>query len=348
MTLSRPEFDGAARAAGLSAEQAGAFWRSLAEASGGSARPKFDPANVAYYFGALIIIGAMGWFMTNAWDFMNGLGMSAIAVCYALLFVVIGRRFWADPTRRTPGGLLLTVAVCMTPLAVYGIERATGFWPANDPGNYTRFHPYIDGSWLLMELTTVLAGLLALRKWKFPFLTAPIAYALWYASMDLPQLFFSSPFSWEEKKAITTTFGLVMLAIAYVADLRGRGGDFAFWGYLFGLMAFWGGLTSMDSNSELGKFLYCLINLGLMFCSLILRRITFIIFGSLGVFAYLGHLSYRVFQDSFVFPFALSFLGLGIIYLGIQYQRRRAALEKWLGDLLLPRLGRFLPPHARD
>ena len=139
-----------------------------------------------------------------------------------------------------------------------------------------------------------------------------------------------------------------MLAIAYVADLRGRGGDFAFWGYLFGLMAFWGGLTSMDSNSELGKFLYCLINLGLMFCSLILRRITFIIFGSLGVFAYLGHLSYRVFQDSFVFPFALSFLGLGIIYLGIQYQRRRAALEKWLGDLLLPRLGRFLPPHARD
>jgi hypothetical protein len=89
---------------------------------------------------------------------------------------------------RIPGGLLFTIAVCMTPLAVYGLERWTGFWPENDPGEYANFHPYINGSWLLMEVATVAAGLVVLRIWRFPFLTAPIAYALWYMSMDLVAL----------------------------------------------------------------------------------------------------------------------------------------------------------------
>jgi hypothetical protein len=39
---------------------------------------------------------------------------------------------------------------------------------------------------------------------------------------------------------------------------------------------------------------------------------------------YLGHLSYRVFKDSPVFPFALSLSGLAIIRLGVIWQRREA------------------------
>jgi hypothetical protein len=105
-----------------------------------------------------------------------------------------------------------------------------------------------------------------------------------------------------------------MMLVSYFVDLRGKSDDYAFWGYLFGLMAFWGGLSSMNSDSEVGKFVYCLINVGLIFCSLVLRRRTFIIFGSLGLFGYLGHLAYSVFSDSILFPFALTLLGIGIIY----------------------------------
>ena len=43
--------------------------------------------------------------------------------------------------------------------------------------------------------------------------------------------------------------------------------DYAFWGYLFGLMAFWGGLSAMHSDSELNKVLYCLLNVGLVVLS---------------------------------------------------------------------------------
>ena len=109
-------------------------------------------------------------------------------------------------------------------------------------------------------------------------------------------------------------------------------------------MAFWGALSSLDSNSELGKFVYCLINLGLIAVSLLLRRRTFIVFGSIGVFGYLGHLAYSVFQDSFAFPFVLSGLGLGIIYLGVQYRRKKEALEGWISARILPVAGPWIPP----
>lgn len=84
----------------------------------------------------------------------------------------------------------------------------------------------------------------------------------------------------------------------------------------------------MESSSEWKKFLYCLVNLGLIIVAVFLQRRVFLVFGAFGVFGYLGHLSYDVFKDSFLFPIVLSFLGLVVIYLGVQYQRHRERFEK--------------------
>jgi hypothetical protein len=346
MNISQDELRKAAASSGISTDQADLLWHALQTNPTLAEKPKFDVANVAYYLGALIVIGAMGWFMNKAWESFGGGGLLAVASCYAVCFVLCGRTLWQQKLH-IPGGLLFTMAVCMIPLAVYGLERWSGFWPASDPGQYVNFHPYINGSWLLMEVATVLGGIIALRFWRFPFLTAPIAYALWYMSMDLVDLFGKHhAMGWEERQVISMVFGGVMLFVSYFVDLRGKSDDYAFWGYLFGLMAFWGGLSSMDSDGELGKFVYCLINIGLIFCSLVLRRRTFIIFGSLGLFGYLGHLAYTVFADSILFPFALSLLGIGIIYLGVQYQRRRKVLEERFRKMVLPHMRSLIPARA--
>ncbi|MFP5250452.1 MAG: DUF2157 domain-containing protein, partial [Acidobacteriota bacterium] len=89
----------------------------------------FEAAHVSYYLGALLIIGAMGWFVTSAWDRLSGTTIVAIAAGYAVAFGAAGFRLYRSASTRIPGGLLVTVAVCMTPLAVYGIERAIGWWP---------------------------------------------------------------------------------------------------------------------------------------------------------------------------------------------------------------------------
>jgi hypothetical protein len=249
---------------------------------------------------------------------------------------------------RVPGGLLFTMAVGMTPLFTYGVLRALELWPQGDPGPYRGFHVWIKGSWLTLEIATILAGLVALRFRRFPFLTAPIAVALWYLSMDLfPLLMGVQDFDWEARRWVSLCFGLAMLVGAYVVDLRGRDDDFAFWTYLFGLLAFWGGLSLMDSNSELGKFLYALINLGLIGLTLVLRRPLFVVFGALGVTGYIGHLAYRVFEDSLLFPFALTFLGLAVIALGVIYQRNRVQVERMVAALMPAKCLALLPPRVR-
>jgi ABC-type molybdate transport system permease subunit len=142
---------------------------------------------------------------------------------------------------------------------------------------------------------------------------------------------------------VSLLFGLLMLVATYVIDRRTRE-DFAFWGYLFGLAAFWGGLSLMNRQSELGRATYCLVNLGLMLLSVLLERRAFIVFGALGVSGYIGHLAYRVFRDSLLFPFALTIIGVGVIFLGIQYQRHRPAIERAIQGCLPEGARRLLPP----
>src|SRR5436190_3917892 len=344
MNISQDELGRAASVSGLSADQADLLWQTLKTSLPRDGKPQFDLANVAYYLGALIVIGAMGWFMNKAWEGLGGLGLFAVALSYAVCFVLVGRILWRKPALRVPAGLLITMAVSMVPLATYGLERWTGFWPADDPGSFTRFHPYINGSWLIMESATVASGIIALRFCRFPFVTAPIAYALWYMSMDLAELISGGhQLSWQEKEIISTVFGAVMLVGAYMIDLRGKSEDYVFWGYLFGLMAFWGGLSAMDSNSELGKLVYCLVNMVLIFLSLALRRRIFIVFGALGLFGYLSYLAYRVFENSLLFPVVLSLIGIGTMYLGFQYQRHSRDIDRLFYAKVGPRIRRFVP-----
>lgn len=346
MNISREDLRWAAEKGVLNPGQDEALWKALGER--GADKPKFEAAHVAYYAGALIVIGAMGWFMTTAWEPLGGLGLTAIALIYAVGFVLAGRWLWDRLGQRVAGGLLFTMAVGMTPLATYGLLREFGLWPQDDPGSYSGFHVWINGSWIALELATVLAGMAMLRFRRFAFLTAPIAVALWYFSMDIGPLLMGVPdFDWEVRRWISVWFGLAMLVGAYAVDLRGRDEDFSFWIYLFGTLAFWGGLTFMDSQSELGRFFYALINVALIAVSVFLRRTIFLVVGAFGVTGYIGHLAHSIFKDSFLFPFALTCLGLAVIALGVVYQRNRVRCEQLLLGLLPAGARGWLPARVR-
>jgi hypothetical protein len=63
------------------------------------------------------------------------------------------------------------------------------------------------------------------------------------------------------------------------------------------------------------------------------RRV-FAIFGGMGVAGYLGYLAWDLFQDSLIFPFILSLIGLGIIWLGLLWQRHEAKIQQLLQHYL--------------
>ncbi len=282
---------------------------------------------VAYYFGAMLMISACAWFLGEKWDVLGPAGIFTTSLVYALAAASTG--FWIRRLGyKVGGGLLITVAVCLVPLITYSIQNMLGFWPAEHPGSYEGFYPKIHGSWVVMEMATIVAAGIALRFVRFGFLTAPLAFAFWFLSMDIASLILGEPVWNDERRHwISVVVGIVTIIIGYALDrFMNRSGqrrtdDFAFWCYLFGTLAFWGGLTSMDGNSEFNRAIYALINLGMVFLAIRLRRAVFLVFGAIGIHIYLGHLAYQVFADSFFFPFVIAFLGLSLILATVFAQR---------------------------
>ncbi len=295
-------------------------------------RKGFNVVTVLYYFGAMLMISACAWFLGDKWDVLKAPGICVTVIIYMVIALSLGQ--WL---RRkgyiVGGGLLITVAVSLVPLLIYSIERMTGFWPAQDPGEYAAFYPMIHGSWIVMELATIAAAALALRFVSFGFLTAPMAFCFWFFSMDVAALIFKqNSLDSNQTEWVSVLVGLLTIAVGFGLDrtITKRGAprteDFAFWCYLFGLAAFWGGLTSMNSDSEIRRFVYLLINVGLVGVAVKLRRSTFLVFGAFGVYLYLGHLAWQVFKDSLLFPFVLALLGLTLILgtvWGQKYWRKR-------------------------
>ncbi len=330
---------------------------------------------VLYYLGALVVIGAMTWFVTSAWEFLGGTGLLAVSIVYGLVFILLGRQLYFRNELKVPGGLMYTMAVGMVPLGVYALERITGFWPQGDPGSYQDYYSWIKGSWVIIELATMLVGLLAMKFVPFPFLAAPVAYSLWFLSMDITAVIYGPNFSWDERIIVSIVFGITMLVLAYLFDASKKLKAYSFWFYLFGLITFWGAITS--KSWEWPHVYYLLVNLGLLGLAIILQRRVIVVFGimglvvfwgiltseftlgdwshayyllmnlgflglaialerqaimifgarvvmvfgAIGIYIYLGYLSYNVFKDSLLFPFILSALGISAIFLGIAFQK---------------------------
>jgi hypothetical protein len=322
----------------------------LAErASGREPAPRFDVVNVLWYMGALIVIGAMSLFSTTAFGLWGAPSLIVTSLAYGLGFTAVGAHLWRRRGLRTPAGLLVTCAVAMAPLLVFAVQLAGGHDPTEAP-NYHDFYVWVRSSWLPMELGTIAAALAAMMFFPFPFLTMIIAFALWFMSMDLtPWLLRSEAFSFEQRANVSLLFGLAVMAAAWLVDLkRWRGGDFAFWLHLAGLLAFWGGLTAQHSGDEIGKLIYCLINFGLVMLSLALMRRAYAIFGAFGLSLYLGHLASDVFKDSILFPFALSAIGVAIIAAGLLFHRYGARIAAAIGAALPDYVRELRPAHARD
>jgi hypothetical protein len=310
--------------------------------------PRFDFTHILYYAGALLVLGAMGIFSTNAFALFGDRALLATALVYGVVFWRLGGWLWRRG-RRTPGGLLIACAVGMAPLGVFALQSLAGFSPAGEGQTYRDFYVWVKSSWLPMELGTIAAALIALLFYPFPFLLMIASFSLWFMSMDIaPWLVGLEALSIEQRATVSLCFGLVMMAAAWLVDLKyWEKGDFAFWLHLFGLIAFWGGLSAQQSDSGLGKAIYCAINVSLILLSAFLARRSYAVFGAVGVTGYLGYLASDLFRDSALFPFALSALGLALIGFGLLYRRYEARVIEALRELLPDYVQALRPARAR-
>ena len=314
----------------VSVEQAHALWTAFTEREQESDVPSFNPIHLLYYAGALLILASMGWFLFSQWDNLDPRWLVGISSIYALLFLFLGTILWRKKDFKIVGGVFFTVAVGMVPLIIYGLERA--YWPGAQEGD--SIFP-IQG--ILINLGTIIAALGVLYFIRFPFLIAPLALSVWFLVYNLFRLYsINFPVGDNSESWVYLVTGVVMILGAYWLD-RHSNKDFAFWFYVVGALSFWLSLTFLflfDGGRHLEKFIYAVVNMGLLVISILLNRKIFLVLGALGLFGYFFYLAGEVFADSIFFPFAVSLLGLAVIFLGIQYQRRQdkinATILGWL------------------
>jgi hypothetical protein len=338
MRILKSDLDSASEKEILTPDQANKLWDYF-----GSLRidqPKFKPLHIIYYFGGLLVLSSMSWFLNNAWN--DGAMIMFICTIFAGFYLAIGNNLWTKPNLKIPGGLLITAAVGLTPVFIYGLEKTLGLLP--DQTNYHNYHHLIRGHWIAMELGTIIVALIALRFYKFPFITFPLAISLWYISMDFAPVFFDKEtLSFQERGLVSCVFGLVVLFCSYFVDRKFKETDFAFWTYLFGMVAFWIGLSLVNSNSEISKFIYFLLNILFIILSVYLHRKIFAIFGVFGVLSYISHLSWSVFKDSQIFPLIIAMLGILIIFLGVKFQKNKEKVEKTIESWFPTFLNKWRP-----
>lgn len=307
--------------------------------------PRFDLAHMLWYAGALLIMGSMGSFSTLAFGAWGPRALLITAVLYAICFTLAGHHLWHRKGLRVPGGLMIAVAVSMVPLAIWSLQELMGWWAGFDrPGGHKSFYVWVKGGFLPMEIATIAACLLALRVYRFPFLLFIAAVCIWFMSMDVADwLKGDGRLDWNLRRNVSLAFGLAMIPTAWWVDLKFRDADYGFWLHMVAAVTFWCGLTFQDSSNELGKFLYFLICLGLLGLAVFLKRRVYAVFGAIGMLIYLGHLTGKVFKDWLTFPFVLTLIGIGVIWLGILWQRNAARIEARLVARLPAALVRLRP-----
>lgn len=336
LTVDKGDLEWAAGEGLLSQPQATQLWDALLKRH--AERPQFDLAHLFWYAGAVLVLIAMGWFGAEMGARYGAPAVLATSVAYSAAFLFGGARLWYGQNLKVPGGLLVTLAVTMVPVAVGSFAESIGY-PLSAYLTNTGFQ-------FTLEAVTVASALVALRFFKFPFLTAPIAAALWLMSLTAVDFLFQGSGSffgmWNQQLTVTLLFGLGITFVGLLVDGR-RDGDYSFWLYLFGVSAFWFSLTFLDAGTELGKFIYFLINTGLMFTSVLLSRRVFLVYGSVGVLWYLGYLSYSLFAGSILFPLALTVFGGLVIWAGVKYHKNQAAIDGFVLSLVPAALRDRLP-----
>ena len=184
-----------------------------------------------------------------------------------------------------------------------------------------------------------------------------VAFAFWFLSMDITPWFIADwPDPGEEhartyehwerlvemRGIVSTLVGLALLVAVWVIDVRMKA-DFTFWLHFAAAMCITGGMYFWLTDTG---FEWAMLGAGgvvILLLSVFLRRTVYTVSGGIGVASYLGYLAFDIFDDVLLFSFALSAVGILIMYSGYMYYQHQEDLQDWIEKNLPQSLNRMRP-----
>ncbi len=301
----------------------------------GRDRPRMDPPNVLWFFGAFAIsFGVEALLSTiptshrSVWVFIAAVGFF---VAFAVAsWALLQARWWV------PGGLAAALAVSMVPPVSVFFLKLIGVWPEHLNHPFSGFSGYTFG----VALVTAVAGLVAVALTRFSFIFAVVVGAILAASQLLVAAF-ESP-SADDRATMALVAGSLLVIVGVFMDAFARRRD-AFWFHVLGWLSIAAGLVffAVDPNGdpERGWIPMLIVGVLMLIVAGPIRRATWAVYGVLGYYAPVLHYMINGLNEQ-RWPFALLLLavGLSIFLLGMLLHR--------YGQLWAERFVRRPPPAA--
>jgi MFS family permease len=329
LSVTKEQLAESGRVVGLGPMQTDRMWDDLVARVTASPAPAagngFSAAHLLYYFGAAVVIVAMGWLMALIGTFYGSGAIVFTALIYAGLFAYGGWSLASQRELRVPGGLLYMLAVSMTPIAVAAAMESTRW----DTGM----------ALAIPMLATAAVGVVVTRLTRISFVLLPALLGGWLGAIGGAEwLFVHDAPSWE---VISIAYGALVAFAGFVMDGKSDE-DYSFWAYGIGSLAAFVGLTILN-KSDLAYALYAAGGVASMFVSVLLSRRAFAFTGAAAVLVWIFHLSAMFFSNTLLFPVVLVALGVATIYGGVVYHRNSEKIEAAVLRAVPEGLRRMLP-----
>jgi hypothetical protein len=228
-------------------------------------RPRWSSASALVYIGGFVVLFATAALLGILEDDHGTgalVGYSLLATAVAIV-LALGLQ---ESNRPVAAGVLATLAVTFFVVVVGALEVWIGILD-DDPSG---------GDWqpalLLVELLTIVASLVALRRFRAPLLVLPIAIAFSVAVIDVGA---------EEYTAILA--GLILIAAGYSVDRAGRP-PYAMWLHLVGGASFGGGVLAFV-DGDAGWVIVGLLSIAFVVGGYAFGRSSYAVLGALGILA---------------------------------------------------------------
>lgn len=280
--------------------------------------------NVLYFGGGMVILTSMSLFVTVGFSQFGTAGLFYIGFSYIVFFHTSAFILWHSYEQyKIIAGIFATIGVGICPFVIFSFLDVIKYLNHRGGDNYRSFHIYISSSFVPIEIGTGIFGLFTILIVPFPFITMPVAFCLWYLTMDISEYFARGNLTWKIRCQVSVVSGfIIMLGGLFIEKIINPSTDFSFWIYLFGLIAFWSGLSFQESDNSFNKILYILIQVGLIVSShtVFLDRYMFAFFGLLGFLAIYTAMAKDSMRKSFdSFWFCIAFIAPIIVLFGTTF-----------------------------
>ena len=293
--------------------------------------PAFNTTTIFYYVGAGLSSLALALLFGLTWSRFGAIGLLSTALTGLVVLGVVLLKL-RKSHYVIPSSLIAFLITLVVPVIVYSTQVLLGFWP--ESLDFLSHHHGFLHLVLIIEIVTVLAALGLLLITHYPLLLLSITATTYSLTLTVAHLMLGKMF-FDMASIITIWFGLVLIIIGLIVDIVTRyTKDYAFWPYLIGMFCFWFVLMMRLMAGEVSDFFCFVINLLLIGFGITVSRKMFVIAGVIGCYFYVTHLVNQFVDDRWLVVGLFAVMGLGIIWLGIIWQKHEVVInqrvQKWL------------------